>query len=412
MNSRKENKAAKHDHSTGSGSQTIQQSGHHSWKIGSLSEGCKRCVKGEKLVTFITGVCNNKCFYCPVSEQKNLKDVVFANEWDTKFTGKFDQPLTKKELDIFFEEIRLTEATGCGITGGDPLLVPKRTSHLIKSLKDKFGKGFHIHLYTPLRNVTEEKLAILAGAGLDEIRFHPDVLDKRFWERMLLAHHYKWTIGVEIPALPGYELEIEELVDYIDGHVSFLNLNELEISDTNASDLVGRGYFPKDRISYGVKDSEKAAKHILSYCREKPFSVHYCTCKLKDAVQMAQRIKRRAKNARLQTDKVTKEGMLVRGVIYLKETAPLFSYRKKAKMRSEKQKKSIMKKLKSMESMMINELKVAPQCITIDDHKLRLLTSEKIIRLLSPVLKKKGYIPAIVEEYPTWDGMEVEVEML
>lgn len=390
----------------------IEKSGYKSWKLGELAEGCKRCVRGEKLVTFITGVCNNKCFYCPVSEQKNLKDVVFANEWDTAFKGKFDAPLGEKELKVFFEEIRLTEATGCGITGGDPLLVPKRTASLIKSLKARFGKDFHIHVYTPLRNVNEEKLQLLADAGLDEIRFHPDVTDRRFWERMLLAHHFPWTVGVEIPALPGFEMETEELIDYIEGHISFLNLNELEISDTNASDLVSKGYFPKDRLSYGVKDSEKMAKKMLEYCKGKSFSVHYCTCKLKDSVQMAQRIKRRSKNAKLQTDQVTKEGMLIRGVVYLKETQPSFSYRNKAKARSDAQNVALLKKLKALENMIVADLKVAPDFLTIDDHKLRLLTSEKIIRLIASILKKKGYLPAVVEEYPTWDGMEVEVEML
>ena len=92
----------------------IVKTPHHSWVKGELAKGCKSCVKGEKMVVFITGICNNQCFYCPVSEQKNMKDVVYANEWNAKFVGKFDEPLKKVELAVFFEEARLTEARGDG----------------------------------------------------------------------------------------------------------------------------------------------------------------------------------------------------------------------------------------------------------------------------------------------------------
>ncbi|MEK6849294.1 MAG: radical SAM protein, partial [Nanoarchaeota archaeon] len=168
----------------------------HSWCSGQLSEGCKRCVEGRKLVLFITGMCAQKCWYCPIGENKYGHDVVFANEW------KLDNPNDPVEL---LEEAKLTKATGAGITGGDPLARVDRCVQYITLLKKEFGKDFHIHLYTPLKLVSKENLTKLFKAGLDEIRFHPDLDDKTLWNRIDLAKPFSWTVGLEIPAIPGYE---------------------------------------------------------------------------------------------------------------------------------------------------------------------------------------------------------------
>ena len=125
----------------------LSKTPYFSYKIGELPTGCKFCVKGEKLVLFITGICNRNCFYCPLSEQKKNKDVVYANEWETK----------PNQFDVIIKEAKLTNAKGAGITGGDPLLVCERTCSTIKKLKKAFGKKFHIHLYTSLNNVTLDK---------------------------------------------------------------------------------------------------------------------------------------------------------------------------------------------------------------------------------------------------------------
>ena len=49
--------------------------------------------------------------------------------------------------------------------------------------------------------------------------------------------------------------------------------------------------------------------------------------------------------------------------------------------------------------------------IEVDDVKVRLLTSKKIVRNISKK-KEKGLNPAIVIEYPTADSMEIEIDFL
>ena len=369
----------------------------YSWKKGKLPKGCAYCVKGQKLVLFLTGLCPNQCFYCPVSEQKSGKDVIFANEW--KITSPKD----------VIKEAELTDAKGAGITGGDPLVKLDRTIKYIKLLKKKFGRKFHIHLYTPLNLVTKEKLSRLYKAGLDEIRFHP-MLDKPVeWPRLLLARKFNWDVGVEIPVIPGKKKETIKLINYIKDKIDFLNLNELEISDTNVNKLVEKGFKPKNKISYGVKGSEKLAKELLNYLKKSKLNIHYCTTTTKDKAQLSRRIKRRALNVALKTDFITKEGTLVRGVIYLPELKPDFGYG--LQVESVNAKKYV-EKLKKFKTRLQKHLGIPAGLLHIDAVRPRIITSIALVDDLKDEIKKLHLVPAIIEEYPTWDSLEVDVQFL
>ncbi|MBW2985907.1 radical SAM protein [Candidatus Woesearchaeota archaeon] len=369
----------------------------YSWKKGKLPKGCAYCVKGQKLVLFITGLCPNNCFYCPVSEQKSGKDVIYANEW--KIT-------TPKDT---IKEAELTNAKGAGITGGDPLVKLDRTIKYIKLLKKKFGKSFHIHLYTPLNLVTEKTLNQLHKAGLDEIRFHP-MLDKQSeWKKIELAKKFKWDVGVEIPVIPGKKRETKKLIDFIKDKVDFLNLNELEISDTNVNQLVEKGFKPKNKLSYGVKGSETLAKEILNYLKKTKLNIHYCTTTTKDKAQLARRIKRRALNVALKTDFITKEGTLVRGAIYLPELKPDFGYGLQVESINTKK---FIEKLKKAKTKLQKQLSIPAAALHIDSLKPRLLTSIAVVDELKDEIKQLKLVPAIIEEYPTWDALEVDIQFL
>lgn len=369
----------------------------YSWKKGKLPKGCAYCIKGQKLVLFITGLCPNKCFYCPVSEQKSGKDVIFANEWKTT---------SPKDI---IQEAELTDAKGAGITGGDPLVKLDRTIQYIKLLKKKFGQKFHIHLYTPLNLVTEEKLKKLHKAGLDEIRFHPMLNKPNEWKKIELAKKFDWDVGIEIPVIPGKKRETIKLIDFIKDKVDFLNLNELEISDTNVNKLVEKGFKPKNKLSYGVKGSEKLAKELLNYLKKSKLNAHYCTTTTKDKAQLARRIKRRALNVALTTDFITKEGTLVRGVIYLPELKPGFGYGLQVESINTKKFKE---KLKKAKAKLQKQLKIPASILHIDLLRPRILTSLAVVDELKNEIKHLNLVPAIIEEYPTWDALEVDLKFL
>ncbi|MEM4616499.1 MAG: radical SAM protein, partial [Archaeoglobaceae archaeon] len=177
-----------------------------------LPEGCKLCRRGAKLVLFITGLCNNSCFYCPISKEKKGKDVIFANEREVR------------SFDDFIAEVELMSAEGVAITGGEPLLKLERVLEFTR-LSNKLG--LHVHLYTSIP--ANER--VLKRLKVDEIRFHPPELSNpEFYEESIkIAKKIGIDAGFEIPAIK-FEPKIVEIANRND---AFLNLNQLEASETN-----------------------------------------------------------------------------------------------------------------------------------------------------------------------------------
>lgn len=370
----------------------------HSFNLNELPLGCKYCVRGEKLVLFITGVCPRKCYFCPVSDQKFQQDVIFANERKVEST------------EDILKEAKLMDAKGAGITGGDPLSKLDRTIEYIKLLKEKFGQKFHIHLYTSLNLVTEGVLKQLFEAGLDEIRFHLDLESTQLWNKLIIARKFSWKIGVEIPLIPTKEKETFEIVEFVKEKIDFLNLNELEIADNSQSKLGEMELHTKDELSYAIKDSLELGLKVLEFAQKEKYnlSIHMCTAKLKDAVQLANRIKREAQGAKKKFDLVDEEGMLTRGALYLPELVPGFGYRKKL---DSVNKDEMVRKLEPLLVRVKKELKIEDDDLFLDNSKPRILLSKKLLMQNRKLFKKLGLIPAVVSEYPTADQLEVEVEL-
>jgi uncharacterized protein len=261
------------------------------------------------MVLFVTGLCRFRCFYCPVSPNRNQKDVVYANE-----------RRVLSDADVL-DEAHAIGAGGTGITGGDPLGVVDRVEHYVRLLKREFGPEHNIHLYTHEPN--PEKLRQLARAGLDEFRLHiphylwgPLAADGGAY-RAVLEEAPSWGVrrGVEIPVLPDKGPELRRLLAALDKiGVDFVNLNELEFSETNEEKMHGRGYALDPRNGWGVKGSRALAERVV---RESTLSmpVHYCSSRFKDGVQMRQRFLRQAERTAPPFAERTPDGTVVLGIV-------------------------------------------------------------------------------------------------
>jgi pyruvate formate-lyase activating enzyme-like uncharacterized protein len=249
------------------------------------------------MVLFVTGLCHRGCWYCPLSEERSGRDLVFAN----------DRPVERPEE--FLEEARMMGALGTSITGGEPLLVPDRVARFSSILKESFGKDHHIHLYTGMAP-GREMLEPLAGL-VDEVRLHPppeiwpEIASSEYIRSVELARSLGFAVGIEVPALKGLPVlgEILPLVD-------FLNVNELEWGGINAGEMRRRGYAPADDVHNAVKGSRRWAGDLPH--REK---VRWCSSRYKDAVQLRERLKRIAARTARPFDEVTGDGTIIYGVL-------------------------------------------------------------------------------------------------
>ena len=280
----------------------------NSYLLGDLPKGCKYCVKGAKLVLFLTGRCPLNCWYCTISKARWQKDIVLANE-----------RVVKKTSDVV-EEAKLQKAMGAGLTGGEPFAVFRRTLNYVKLLKKIFGKKFHLHLYTSGFKVSFTMLKSLQKAGLDEIRFH--VTASNSWDVVEEALKLDWDVGIEIPVIPEQEELIKDIVVRADEiGVKFINLNELEVSERNEKILLEKGYVLKENAPTAVEGSEKTALRILKFARKntKRIFVHYCSAATKNVYQLQNRWKRRARSIKEAYEVIDENGFLVKGVIYSDE---------------------------------------------------------------------------------------------
>ncbi|MCK4968332.1 MAG: radical SAM protein, partial [Candidatus Aenigmarchaeota archaeon] len=201
-----------------------------------------------------------------------------------------------KTVKDVIEEAHANNAKGAGITGGEPLIHLEKTIHYIKLLKKHFGKEFHIHLYTSGDHADEKTLNQLKQAGLNEIRYH---IRPENWDILKLPLKLNIKTGVEIPCIPG-ELEyLKKLTLHLDKiGVNFLNLNEFEMSELTAKEMIKKGFDTKGAWYNSVDGSKKQAEELLNFAKNntKNISIHFCNSKLKDAYQFKNRLKRRAKN--------------------------------------------------------------------------------------------------------------------
>ena len=351
--------------------------------VGEHPLGCTLCTKGSKMVLFVTGLCDSSCYYCPISQDKSGRDVTFADE----------MPVTDED-DILFEA-KAIQSEGAGISGGDPLCDIERTLKYIRLLKQEYGPDYHLHLYTSQNDVSEDVLHRLHDAGLDEIRFHPQSKD---WSGIQRAIEMNMIVGIEVPAIPGKHEDLKKIAKRAEEiGVSFLNINELEASETNFGKLVSMGMRLTNMESASIEGSASTAIEVLEWSQEclKNLSVHFCSARFKDSVQMRRRLERRLEQTiREFEERDEQDPLLIVGVVRAVHGTQLEH-----------------EKLVMIHTMLQNQFDVPTDLMNIDETRKRIELAPWIIEEISEQLKEilvdiKDIEIGIAFEYPTWDRLQ------
>ncbi|MFW9843480.1 MAG: radical SAM protein [Candidatus Thorarchaeota archaeon] len=355
--------------------------------VGSLPKGCKLCAKGSKMVLFVTGLCDSSCYYCPLSEEKTGKDTVFADE----------MPVSDNQ-DIIYETDAI-RGEGAGVSGGDPLCALERTLDYIHLLKSKYGKDFHIHLYTSKTTVNRETLKQLKDAGLDEIRFHTQTND---WSGIEHALDVGFVVGIEVPAIPGqFEKQKKTAIRSEELGLSFLNINELEASETNFENLKAQGMRLTDLASASIEGSKEVARDLLKWATRNlsKLSVHFCSASYKDGVQMRKRLERRLEQTiREFEERDADDSLLVLGIIRAVHGNQLTE-----------------SELRRIYDILHRQLGVPSDMLSIDMIRMRIELAPWILEEGAETIKinLEDFGPleiGIAYEYPSWDRLQTMFE--
>ncbi len=335
------------------------------------------------MVLFVTGLCDSSCYYCPLSQDKSGRENAFADE----------MPVSD-DTDILLEA-RSIRSKGAGISGGDPLCDLERTLKYILLLKQEFGSRYHLHLYTSQTNVSQEVLNKLRDAGLDEIRFHPQTND---WSGIQRAVNMDMVVGLEVPAIPGKGEDLKKVAKRAEEiGASFLNINELEASETNFSKLVSMGYRLTNMGSASIEGSASTTKEVLEWSRYnlQKLSVHFCSARFKDAIQMRRRLERRLKQTiREFEDRDEDDPLIILGIIRAVHGSQLDH-----------------DQLVMIHTILQSQLDVPSELLNIDETRMRVEVAPWVLEEVSEQLKGllSGTINleiGIAFEYPTWDRLQ------
>jgi pyruvate formate-lyase activating enzyme-like uncharacterized protein len=350
-----------------------------------LSKGCQQCIAGEKMVVLATSKCSSSCYYCPLSIERKEAVTAFANE----------RPFL--EAEELFSEADNMEAKGASMTGGDPLELHSfnDTVKYCKLLKKRYGRDFHIHAYTRGKDLNAEMLTQIA-LYLDEIRFHV-TNPKKDLITLGMALETNLDVGIEIPVIPTKSFtyyinlihEFEKLVEN-SAQFHFVNLNELEISETNYRNLLKYDLVPDPINLSAIKGSADLAAKIVEWSFENSkIPVHFCALSTKDNIQLPNRLFRIAKNTMLPSDVLIEEGsdkgLLIRGIISGEH-----------------------QNLDEIRKFLVYDLEIPPHLVSIDKVKNRILTNAAILEELKDEIVSQ--FPraklGIAEEYPSHDNLQ------
>ncbi len=293
-----------------------------------LPEGCRRCLLGGRLCLTLGERCPKDCFYC---SNPMGSDLMRADE----FTIHSEDDLVRL--------VRFSDPDAVCLTGGEPTLYMDRAERFARLLREECGPDFHIQFFTANAEMTEEQMARMHKAGVDEIRCHlASYKEGHLVER---ARGFDWTVAVEVPSLPIADITDRIVDKAIELGAEFVNLHELLFFESEEFQRVAKrtdlkpGEPLSRKIPYQAPPdkalgtdiparfgttlrptlgSKEKALQMMKKTMEAPGSktaVHFCSMASKYLTQIPNRLARKARRLKRPYEDISPDGTLVSAVI-------------------------------------------------------------------------------------------------
>ncbi len=200
-------------------------------------QGCRSCLTGTGLSAVRkTNKCNIECKFCYNYGELNEQPPIGEGMWEIGGT-KFYKEDIKQLLHI------QKKPSGIAYVYLEPFMEIEEYYPVIKTFSDA---GVHQHLYTNGTLATEENLAALGKAGLDELRFNlgaSDCSDKVI-ENIAAAKKHIGKVGIETPMTPEfYNGFFKNKQTILDTGLDFINCAELHLNENNIDNYYGENMY-------------------------------------------------------------------------------------------------------------------------------------------------------------------------
>jgi pyruvate formate-lyase activating enzyme-like uncharacterized protein len=205
-------------------------------------------------------------------------------------------------------------------------------------------------------------------------------------------------VGLEVPAIPGKQEDLKKIAKRAEEiGVSFLNINELEASETNFDRLVSMGMRLTNMESASIEGSASTAREVLEWSEDglQNLSVHFCSARFKDSVQMRRRLERRlVETIRNFEERDEQDPLLIVGLVRAVHGRQLEP-----------------EQLTLIHNTLQDEFDVPIDLMNIDETRRRVEVAPWVLEEISEQLKEmlvdiEDIEIGIAFEYPTWDRLQ------
>lgn len=219
------------------GLKTLQNRTYYVGNDDKFPNGCKSCLLGTGLSAVRkTNKCNLECKFC--YNYGELDDIPPVGEgmWEIGETKYYE-----KDIDLLLSVHK--KPTGISYVYLEPFMEIEKYYPVIKKFHDA---NIHQHMYTNGTLVTGQSVKILAGCGLDELRFNlgaTNCSDKVIDNMRLAAEHIR-SVGIETPMTPEFIKGFFEKKNMIlNTGIKFINCAELHLNPNNIANYYGENMY-------------------------------------------------------------------------------------------------------------------------------------------------------------------------